>query len=162
MSGKTKFEAVYNWLAAGFPELQVISGKLKDGAFIIEPGDSPPQYSVVSQEYKDGGRRYAFNPTDPFYFQANVILYRKVKDGEDIINLSNYEKGEEVIEWINSTESLPEFERCRCYGVCCLSAIPYLRSVYEAEGNASRLIAEYEITVRFYITNPAGKKVIAI
>ena len=159
---KTNFKAAYDWLLTGYPKLQVISGKLKNEPFIIEPGDSLPQYNVVAAEYQDGGKRYVFNPTEPFYFQSNIILYRKVKEGENISNLSNYEEGENVIEWINSTDSLPDFERCTCYGVECLSAMPYLRNVYELEGNASRLIAEYEITVRFYITNSAKKRVVVI
>lgn len=162
---RTDFECIYDWLSdntENVPELEVISSVLKDKVNILQPNSSARMYDVKSEPYTDGGRKYIFSPVEPYYFDVDIICYRAVYEDDADRNIRQLSKVQSVCDWFIKQQNsgrVPELEEHICYQLECLTPVPFIRNIYESDGDTSKVIADYAVTVRFYITNPAVKVV---
>lgn len=158
---KTDFECIYDWLADNseqFSQLNVISSTLKDKLDILIPNSAAHMYDVTTEPYVDGGRKYRFKPTEPYYFDVDIICYRAVHEDDADRNIRQLARVQSVCDWLieqQNSGNAPEFEQHICYQIECLTAVPFIRNVYAADGDTSKIFVDYAVTVRFYVENPA-------
>lgn len=159
---KTDFECIYDWLAGNskqFSQLDVISSVLKDKVDILQPNSTAQMYQVEVTPYKSSsGGRYVFTPTEPYYFDVDIICYRAVYEADVDRNLRQLARVQSVCDWLieqQNAGSCPVFEQHECIQIECLTPVPFVRNVYESDSDSSKAIVDYAVTVRFYIVNPA-------
>lgn len=158
---KTDFECIYDWLAANyetFPQLEVIGTVLSDKRNILQPNAAANMYDVTVTPYVDGSRKYRFMPREPYYFDVDIICYRAVYEDDIDRNMRQISKVQSVCDWLieqQNTQNLPKLEEHSCYMLECLTPMPFLRNMYQEDGDTSKVIVDYAVTVRFYIENPA-------
>ena len=162
---KNDFECIYDWLQENsekIPQLELISASMKDKVNILQPNSTSRYYDVSTEPYVDRRTKIMFKPTQPFYIDIDIICYRSVYEDDEHRNLVQLSKVQEVCDWFLEQQNLgetPNLDRNECYQIECLTPQPFIRNVYDADGDSSKIIVDYAITVRFYIKNPAKERV---
>lgn len=158
---RSDFECIYSWISENseqFPQLELISSTLKDKTNILQPNSTSRMYDVSAEEYQDGRIKTTFKPVNPYYIDIDIICYRAVYEDDESRNLKQLTKVQEVCDWFIEQQNngiCPALDRSNCYQIECLTPQPFIRNVYESDGDTSKTIVDYAVTVRFYIKNPA-------
>lgn len=160
------FNVIYEWLRDNCSPLYglwVVSSMLDDRKNVIQPNSSENMYDVGFELYCDGTKKYAFQPREPYFFDVDIICYRAFYADQNEYNLDTLEDVQKVCDWLieqQNSGNVPQFEADVCYQLECLSAKPFIRNVYEQDGDAGAFLVDYAVTVRFYTDNPAKRRVI--
>lgn len=155
------FEKIYEWLKT-CPELYnlwVISSMLEDKREILQPNSSANMYKVNYEKYADGGKRYIFNPTEPYYFDVDIICYKAFYADESQYNLDTQDGVQAVCDWLIEQQNNGNTPFDECYQIECLTPRPFIRGVYENDDTNAYLV-DYAVTVRFYTINPAKQRIV--
>lgn len=160
------FGAIYEWLKNNCPALYnlwVASSLLADKKNIIQPKTSANMYDVIYEQYSGGEKRYLFKPTEPYYFDVDIICYREFYADQNTDNLYTLEDMQAVCDWLIKQQNegnVPEFKDYPCYQIECLSARPFIRNEFVRDDDPNTILVDYAVTVRFYTVNPAVKRVV--
>lgn len=159
---RTDFECIYDWLAENvkvFPQLEAIGTQLRDKRLMLQPNGAAHMYEVSAAEYTDGMMKYHFKPAEPYYVDVDIICYRMVYEDDADRNLSQLAKVQAVCDWFleqQNAANVPVLDKNECYMLECLTPEPFMRNYYE-DGDTSRTLVDYAVTVRFYLANPAAE-----
>lgn len=160
----TDFEAIYHWLMEECGVLQecwAVSSLLDDMKNVIQPNSSENLYDVTYTPYQDGGKRYLFQPKEPYYFDVDIICYRAVYADQNDYNMDALGNVQSVCDWFIDCQNKGDTPKVTgCYQIECLTPKPFIRGEYEWEGNPGGFLVDYAITVRFYVDNPAKERVV--
>ena len=160
------FEQIYLWLKTcpKLYDLWVMSSLLEDKKTVVQPKTSANMYAVDHEPYQGGGGRYFFNPTEPFYFDVDIICYRAFYVAENSYNLDAQNEVQEVCDWLieqQNTGNVPALSAdYECYQIECLTPQPFIRSEYRSDADPNAYLVDHAVTVRFYTNNPAKKRVV--
>lgn len=160
------FDVIYEWLKSNCPalyDLWAVSSLLGDNKNIIQPKTSANVYSVDYNQYSDGGKRYIFNPVEPYYFDVDIICYRAHYADETAYNLDTLDGVQAVCDWLIKQQNegnVPIFEQYPCYQIECLTTKPFIQNQFIEDGDTNTILVDYAVTVRFYTVNPAKKRVV--
>lgn len=160
------FDIIYEWLKSNCPALYnlwAVSSISEDRKNIIQPKTSANMYNVIYEQYVDGQKRYYFNPTEPYFFDVDIICYRAHYSDETAYNLDTLDDVQAVCDWLIEQQnegSVPPFEKYPCYQIECLTAKPFMQNQFIEDGNSNTILVDYAVTVRFYTVNPAEKRVV--
>lgn len=158
------FQNIYEWLKA-CPKLErlwAMSSELKDKENVLQPNSSANMYSVDTAPYADGGTRYIFKKTKPYFFDVDIICYRTFYAEYNPENVATQNDVQEVCDWIveqQNNENYPLLKNI-CFMIECLTPHPFMRGQYTQDGDTLATLVDYVITVRFYTDNPAMEKTI--
>lgn len=160
------FEQIYEWLKTcpNLYNLWVVSSLLEDRRTILQPNSAAPMYKAEYAAYVDNGKKYTFTPTEPYYFDMDIICYREVYADENAENICTQKDIQAVCDWLieqQNTGNAPQLDKYPCYQVECLTPIPFIRNEWQSENNPGAVLVDYAVTVRFYTVNPA-KKIIKV
>lgn len=160
------FTVIYEWLKNGCTplyDLWVVSSMLDDQKNVVQPNSSETMYEVYYEPYRDGGRKYIFQPREPYFFDVDIICYRAFYTDQNEYNLDTLDSVQKVCDWLIAQQNngnVPRFETNQCYQMECLSAKPFIRNVFEQDGDPNAFLVDYAVTVRFYTENPAKRRVV--
>lgn len=160
------FDVIFEWLKSNCPplyELWVISSMLEDRRNVIQPKSSENMYQVDYTPYANGGARYIFKPTEPYFFDIDIICFRAFYEDQNEYNMDTLDSVQAVCDWMlgqQNNGSVPQFEEYPCYQIECLTPKPFIRGVYEWDGTPDGVMVDYAVTVRFYTKNPAKQRVV--
>jgi len=153
------FEVIFEWLKTcpQLYDLWVVSSLLSDMRTVLQPNSAANMYSVDTAPYRDGGNRYIFHRTEPYYFDVDIIAYRAFYADQNAYNLDSLDGVQAVCNWLieqqnngNCPKLSPE-----CYQIECLTPRAFIRGQYETDGDPNAFLVDYAVTVRFYTDNPA-------
>ena len=97
------FDIIYEWLKSNCPALYnlwAVSSISEDRKNIIQPKTSANMYNVIYEPYVDGQNRYYFNPTEPYFFDVDIICYRAHYSDETAYNLDTLDDVQAVCDWL--------------------------------------------------------------
>ena len=158
------FEKIFEWLKTcpALYDLWVVSSMLEDMKTVLQPNSSANMYAVDTESYRDGGRRYIFRKTEPYYFDVDIIAYRAFYADQNEYNLDTQENVQKVCDWLierQNSGDTPELST-HCYQIECLTPRPFIRGQYETDGDPNAFLVDYAVTVRFYVDNPAIERAV--
>ena len=156
------FEIIFEWLKTcpQLYDLWVVSSLLSDMKTVLQPNSSANMYSVDTEKYRDGGRRYIFRKTEPYFFDVDIIAYRAFYADQNAYNLDTQDSVQAVCNWLIEQQNegaCPELTH-PCYQIECLTPKPFVRGQYEADGDPNAFLVDYAVTIRFYTDNPAVER----
>ena len=159
------FDVIYEWLKTcpALYDLWVVSSLLEDRKNTILPKTSANAYAVDYKPCADGEKRYYFNPTEPYFFDVDIICYRAHYADETAYNLDTLDGVQAVCDWLIEQQNegiAPTFEKYPCYQIECLTTKPFIQNQFIEDGNTNTILVDYAVTVRFYTVNPAEKRVV--
>lgn len=120
-------------------------------------------YSVEYEQYTDGRKKYFFNPTEPYFFDVDIICYRAHYADQNAYNLDTLESVQAVCDWFivqQNEGKVPEFSAFPCYQVECLTTKPFIRNEFVDDNDPNTVLVDYAVTIRFYTDNPAIRRVV--
>ena len=160
------FDVIFEWLknnCSALYDLWAVASLLGDRKNIIQPRAAANMYNVDFERYADGGKKYSFNPTEPYFFDVDIICYRTHYADENEENLDTLKSVQAVCDWLieqQNSGNVPIFTTYPCYQLECLTTKPFIQDKYIDDGNNSIILVDYVVTVRFYTVNPARKRVV--
>lgn len=160
------FDIIFEWIKSNCPalyDLWAVSSLLEDRKNIIQPRTSANMYSISYDQFADGGKKVFFNPTEPYFFDVDIICYRAHYADQNAYNLDTLDGVQAVCDWLIEQQNsghVPTFEKYPCYQIECLTTKPFIQNQFIEDGDANTILVDYAVTVRFYTENPAIKRVV--
>lgn len=162
------FDIIYEWLKTECPALYnlwAVSSLLGDKKNIIQPKTSANMYDVDYEKYSDGTKRYHFKPTEPYFFDVDIICYRAHYADETEYNLDTLNKVQAICDWFVAQQNegnAPNLSANSCYQIECITAKPFIQNQFITDDDPNTILVDYAVTVRFYTINPAKERVVVI
>lgn len=162
------YDNIYYWLKNNCQPLQnlwVVSSLVGDQKNIIQPKTAANMYDVSYERYADGTRKYIFEPTEPYYFDVDIICYRAHYADEDTYNLDVLDDVQSVCDRLIELQnegSVPHFDKDECLQIECLTPRPFIQNQFVSDNNPNTILVDYAVTIRFYTSNSARRRVVVI
>ncbi len=156
------FELIHKWLKQ-CPELNklwVVSSLLEDKKNVLLPAKSENMYNVKFTKYADGGKKYVFEPREPYFFDVDIICYRENVASDNDYNFDTQSAMQSVCDWVINQQNTGAAPGGDIYQIECLTPIPFIRNQYQSESDPNIILVDYAVTVRFYTPNPAEYRVV--